>query len=434
MTGQVRTFNKSRNRHKTNGTSNFKPKTNDRTRHEKPKYKKKYRAPMNEAVRKVNNKFKPGNLVLGRNLFTKNLDMRKLVEYDAAHHRNHRAYMIYATKGAGGIAEYAGRVCYNSFDRITATSYEKFVTGIVKSGHESVIEHSNLIFIIPKPNNPQERHLVEKNMLEILMYNGLLVADELWPFYILSGNIRMFKDLYRKFMDIKKYKTGKKNEIIEDILMEMYLLPQAFFSDFILNDYMQAEKFVRCNNLPATNGALQIQSTESSSVDILNQDKMSDLKYSYLDPRTHKGTSLYMPKSIMERHLRTTFIMRMPRYTSHQLVRHRLASYSQASQRYITEKNFEYSLPHATQVDVTDDITKFMETEKAMYKKLMDVYNLKAEDARCVLSNNIMTSVVMTMTGAEIEHFIEMRTSPRAQEYIREYIAKPMQKWYDKHK
>ena len=64
----------------------------------------------------------------------------------------------------------------------------------------------------------------------------------------------------------------------------------------------------------------------------------------------------------------------------------------------------------------------------------MDVYNLKAEDARCVLSNNIMTSVVMTMTGAEIEHFIEMRTSPRAQEYIREYIAKPMQKWYDKHK
>ena len=40
--------------------------------------------------------------------------------------------------------ERAGRTCYKSEDKITADSARKFVAGIVKSGHESVIEHEKI--------------------------------------------------------------------------------------------------------------------------------------------------------------------------------------------------------------------------------------------------------------------------------------------------
>ena len=40
--------------------------------------------------------------------------------------------------------EQVGRVCYKSEDKITEESAEKFVAGIIKSGHEAVIEHFNI--------------------------------------------------------------------------------------------------------------------------------------------------------------------------------------------------------------------------------------------------------------------------------------------------
>ena len=42
------------------------------------------------------------------------------------------------------LIEEAGRTCYKSEDKITEDSYDKFIRGIVKRGHESVIEHSSI--------------------------------------------------------------------------------------------------------------------------------------------------------------------------------------------------------------------------------------------------------------------------------------------------
>lgn len=42
------------------------------------------------------------------------------------------------------LVEEAGRTCYRSEDKITENSYEKFLTGILRRGHESVIEHSSI--------------------------------------------------------------------------------------------------------------------------------------------------------------------------------------------------------------------------------------------------------------------------------------------------
>jgi thymidylate synthase (FAD) len=40
------------------------------------------------------------------------------------------------------LIEYAGRTCYNSHDKITNESYDKFINRLIKSGHHSVLEHS----------------------------------------------------------------------------------------------------------------------------------------------------------------------------------------------------------------------------------------------------------------------------------------------------
>ncbi len=53
------------------------------------------------------------------------------------------------TENVYKFLESIGRVCYKSNDKITTGSAEKFIDAIVKSGHESVIEHFNIsIFII----------------------------------------------------------------------------------------------------------------------------------------------------------------------------------------------------------------------------------------------------------------------------------------------
>ena len=52
------------------------------------------------------------------------------------------------TPNALQMIERAGRTCYKSEDRITSDSAENFVAGIVKLGHESVLEHANATFKI----------------------------------------------------------------------------------------------------------------------------------------------------------------------------------------------------------------------------------------------------------------------------------------------
>lgn len=115
------------------------------------------------------------------------------------------------------------------------------------------------------------------------------------------------------------------------------------------------------------------------------------------------------------------------RACSHQLVRHRIASYSQQSQRYVTVgDNFSYITPSSIlkneeAIKCYEDILK--ETKRC-YDRLISL-GINKEDARYVLPNAAETKIVVTMNARELLHFFSLRLCRRAQWEIR-CMAKEM--------
>lgn len=108
---------------------------------------------------------------------------------------------------------------------------------------------------------------------------------------------------------------------------------------------------------------------------------------------------------------------------THQLVRHRLCSFTQQSQRYVNESHFEYIEPQAIKNSKKAHIlfVNFIENVKDVYSKLQKV-GIENEDARFVLPNAVASEIVVTANLREWRHIIELRGSPDAQWEIREVI------------
>lgn len=132
--------------------------------------------------------------------------------------------------------------------------------------------------------------------------------------------------------------------------------------------------------------------------------------------------------STME-HVTFTFgIEGVSRVLTHQLVRHRLASYSQQSQRYVAEHDFEYILPPTIE-EKPEAKAKFealMDNIRSTYDELAEM-GVPREDARYVLANATETKIVVTMNARSLIHFFNLRCCNRAQWEIRELAYKMLE-------
>lgn len=118
-------------------------------------------------------------------------------------------------------------------------------------------------------------------------------------------------------------------------------------------------------------------------------------------------------------HASATFHIRgCSRAMTHQLVRHRLLSVSQQSQRYVEESGFEFVVPPDLRENARAEYCHDMEAIRGMYSKWKKM-GLKKEDARFVLPNACATSIVITANFREFRHVFKLRCSPHAQWEIR---------------
>ena len=117
----------------------------------------------------------------------------------------------------------------------------------------------------------------------------------------------------------------------------------------------------------------------------------------------------------MIEHACATFYIRASRVLTHELVRHRLASYSQRSQRYVKENEPRYIEPPVIQ-DNKLAHEQFEEAMKACWQTYGEllVNGIKPEIARYVLPNACETQIICTWNFREIRHIIKLRTSKRA--------------------
>lgn len=126
-------------------------------------------------------------------------------------------------------------------------------------------------------------------------------------------------------------------------------------------------------------------------------------------------------------HVSFTFgVEGVSRALTHQLVRHRLASYSQKSQRYVKAgEMFPFIMPHtvAENSEAQEIFNETINQISKAYNKLLDL-GMPAEDARYLLPNACETKIIVTMNARELLHFFALRSCNRAQWEIRELSDK----------
>jgi len=131
-------------------------------------------------------------------------------------------------------------------------------------------------------------------------------------------------------------------------------------------------------------------------------------------------------ESVLE-HEKLTVSIICDRGVSHELVRHRIASYSQESTRYCNYSNekFGSELTFIKPCFWPEDDSRYaiwkeqMRQAEAAYIRLIEA-GATPQEARSVLPNSLKTEIVVTMDIREWRHFFRLRTAPAAHPQMRE--------------
>lgn len=291
--------------------------------------------------------------------------------------------------------EKVGRTCYKSEDKITDTSAAKFVSNLIKNGHEAMIEHWSLVFKTDKETYDR----VKSDWDRLLHVVNIPIRDQLRPYirftsceldegdarYIISGNMRAWRDYAKVCVSDFGF--------IPDYMHDMIKTYPLFFPEY--QDYI----------------------FETS-----NDHKLIPIPISELNNVERKVHQDVTVKFICDRGV------------SHELVRHRVASFAQESTRYCNYSNDKFggelTVVRPSWCNSNDDIYKVwrdkcMEAESA-YFLLLDC-GATPQEARSVLPNSLKTEIIVTMNLDGWDHFFGLRCAKSAHPDMREVARMALQ-------
>lgn len=259
--------------------------------------------------------------------------------------------------------ELAGRVCYKSEDKITDTSYKKFIKMLIKSGHYSVLEHADITL-----------------HLDIAYLISLSIPQHLKNQFVFCGKMSNIAHAnvraWREYLEIYPIKQ----------VIEMYPL---LFGDI--------------------EGGLFSEDENTRKAEI-----------------NEYSTNPYA--------MRESFIVTTSRDISHQLVRHRLLSISQESQRYCNYSKGKFGdvkfimpeyIKNTDNNKVRINWINNRDEDEREYNALIKE-GARPEDARNCLPNCTATTLVLTGSLWEWKHILELRLHSSAQKEVR-IIAEKIQ-------
>ena len=132
--------------------------------------------------------------------------------------------------------------------------------------------------------------------------------------------------------------------------------------------------------------------------------------------------------SLIEHAAASFYVGGISRAASHQLVRHRICSFSQRSQRYIDEEGTPVVVPPSIEAhpEAADLFGRFVEEARRTYARLRAL-GIPKEDSRFVLPNAAATELIMSFNFREALHIFSLRISPHAQWEIREVCRRMLE-------
>jgi len=133
--------------------------------------------------------------------------------------------------------------------------------------------------------------------------------------------------------------------------------------------------------------------------------------------------------SVIEHASFTFYLEGISRVLSHELVRHRIASYSQQSQRFVKMDEPTFVIPPAIEADpnLAADFKAHMKSGWGLYNELMK-HGIVQQDARFVLPNACTTKIVVTMNARSLMNFFNQRCDTHAQWEIRRVATMMLEK------
>ena len=270
--------------------------------------------------------------------------------------------------------EKIGRVCYKSTSDFTHESGVKFFNSLVKSKHYSVLEHATFLFLLdPKYVSGQLGELEFIRSRKYLEWTRVYTPYEPYSRVILSGNLRAIKESGLFY-------------ILAAPLIREYPELHTYFSYPIGSQ--------------TTPLSLSDHSTEPFR--LITREEFLSLKPNQIE---------------LQQHLYTSISFTTDRGVSHEIVRHRPASFSQESTRYcnyskdkfgnelefIKPANFDSWLPNHKSVYL------HALKEAEMSYMYMVEEGMSPQNARGVLPTEVRTQIVMTANAREWEHFFDLR-------------------------
>lgn len=295
--------------------------------------------------------------------------------------------------------ELCGRVCYKSEEKITDDSASKFVKNIITCGHESVLEHFRVVVEVPNS-------LLTDYFWKLFMgFDSIEISQDALV-GLVSGNVRGFRDVAR-YLESKGVACTVSELIIVKAVIDAY---PAFFCDCL-------EPVFGCSDIKVFPAETYNYTSQSEKM-------------------------LHCPKTVR-------FVC--DRGVSHELVRHRKASFSQESTRYCDYgggvtfiapcflPDFDELLGITCTYDTVNHIrmlydrsflqwfVHMLDSEES-YKRLLG-WGKTPQEARSILPNSTKTEVVMTTTLKWWNHFFSLRDSAKAHPQMRE-LAAPLHKQF----
>lgn len=266
--------------------------------------------------------------------------------------------------------ERVGRTCYKSEGKIDEGSAEKFVTNIIKRGHEAVLEHASFIIEVGDEFYHETQYVINDLEEKSDFVSFLRFTNDSRP--IISGNVRAWRDFFKAVVTEYMELPGCAKKFIKDHPLLFPEFQNVYFKEQIYDD--NVFKTLKTSDLVTTNEKL-----------------------------THWDLTV---KFVVDRGV------------SHEIVRHRPASYAQESTRYCNYSKDDFGC------EITFIEPFFLEegtiawnywvnscqSAESAYFGLLE-WGCTPQEARAVLPNSLKTELVMTVRLGEWRHFFKLRAA-----------------------
>jgi thymidylate synthase ThyX len=299
------------------------------------------------------------------------------------------------------LIEYAGRVCYLSTHRMGTAP--EFISARVREGHEDIIEHVVITFRFDGTDAPLRWRILNRHT-EVTE-----LGDGNW---LVSGNTRVWLALLRE--------ASVKAEFGAMLLPALYRIAPKVYAEFATEVAPAIARESMAQNGASSDTQITlppIPNRPPSDLEALLPTQDGPMRVTLLG---YNLPELADPDQLTDHGAATFLFEGISRTCTHQLVRHRLASFSQESQRYVdlSRGGWKAIVPDAIAGNpvAQAELDEFWQIAEEKYAKLRAL-GIRKEDARFLLPNAAETRIVATMNFAGWSHFFWLRAVDMAAQW-----------------